>query len=143
MPTPMPRTLARDNTVSYFAGIAMLAVCLGLAFAWFLLSRTDRIRPDISFANVGPLVLSYQGYSFSTKLAIKTGADDAVWAAQNKQALEVVLQNTLAQTDPKQILAANGIGPLQTMLKDEINKAFQSGKVREVLLTDFVFASDE
>lgn len=139
----MPSAVARDNTVSYFAGIAMILVCVGLAFAWFLQSRADRSRPDVSYANVGPLVLSYQGYSFSTKLAIQTGTGDAGWATQNKQALEVVLQNTLAQTDPKQVLASNGIGPLQNLLKDEINKAFQSSKVREVLLTDFVFASDE
>lgn len=139
----MQKAVVRDNTVSYIAGIALLVLIIGFAVAWFLQSRTENIRPEISYASIGPLVLSYQGYSFSTKLAIQTGIEDEGWATRNKQALEIVLQNTLAQTDPKKLLAANEMGRLQTTLKDDINKAFNTSKVREVLLTDFIFASDE
>jgi flagellar basal body-associated protein FliL len=56
----------------------------------------------------------------------------------NHKALEQAFQATLADTDVQRMLAPGGLLGLLRWLREAGNEALQTGRVREVLLTDFV-----
>lgn len=143
MPAPRSVKAADDNFAVYAAIAIMLCVAGGFGGAWYYVKHAG--KPDIkpAYVDTGPILVALNGYVVSTRLALETDKRDADWASRHKRELVDVMQNTLAATKPESILVPQGLQKLQAALTNAGNAGFGEGRIRKVLLTEFLIKENE
>lgn len=146
-PTAAAQSRGERSTtrVAYVAGgIAALAVALAIGALALLrpdllpLSKGD----PIAFAQTGPFFIQSDDYSFNATVAIQTDSADARWARNNKERIDVALQQILAETDPLTLKAPGGLEAAQQSLAAALNQRLGVRHVQVVLFTDFIIEAN-
>lgn len=123
--------------------VACLLLALVLALAWsYVLPAYRQARPDVAFAEIGPMRIAAHGYAYRAVLAVQTGADDAEWAQTNKALLDEAVQRALSQSDPRSMRTPAGLASVQERLAERVNATLDRPRVQRVLFTDFVIQPD-
>jgi flagellar basal body-associated protein FliL len=97
-----------------------------------------RHRDPIAYAKFKSIVIANQTFSIKTNISVQVASEDKHWLDANQAALESVLRNTLAETDPKVATGPNGLITLQETLKNASNSAFHTNRIENVYFTDFI-----
>jgi flagellar basal body-associated protein FliL len=136
----------REFGSAYAAGsvLAILLVCFFLAWIYFS-SRHHPLKDEkeIAYARFGPMAVTSQSYSVRASFALQTSADDAGWAEKHRKELSLALEQVLSNQNPQHVLAQNGLQSLQLSLAATVNKALNTSKLQEILLTDFVLVRND
>ncbi len=138
-----PVDTSQDNLVAYVASVVIVALAIVIGIGWYYFQSTERIRVDVAYAKVGPLKVQTQGFTIRTTVAVQTRPNNDRWTLEQRRILESVFQKTLAETDPKTILTADGMQALQNLLKNAGNMALNTSVVQGVVLTDFLLVANE
>ena len=133
-------------TVAYTVTAVVIILAIGFAVGWWYLKLDKHesvVEATMAYATIGPLVITSEGYSIKTTLAVQTSLGDAAWARKNAKALAVAFEKQLSQEKPEALLAPNGLLALHRSLKDAANATLKTSNVQEVLITDFVMVSND
>jgi flagellar basal body-associated protein FliL len=136
----MSKANSQDNFVAYIAAV-VVALAGIFIFAWSHLnvSFTNPAKPQIAYAQFGPLDVETQNFTLTTSLAVQTSTGDAEWTIRNRALLNVIFKKILADTDANTVKAPNGMQILQDALRKGANAAMGTQNVQAVLLTGFSF----
>lgn len=128
----------QDHFVGYAALIVFVLLAAAFGALWAYLRSAPSTLPRVAYVDTGPLVVTMEGYTVSTRLSVQTSQDDAEWARKNRAALIGAMQQALAQSDPRRMQHPAELEVLQTSLKRMGNNALHTAKIQDVLLTEFV-----
>ena len=142
MASGSPSTTRRDRfvTVTISVMIALLLCAFAASWLWWRHTHPATIVPD--YAMLGPLVVTTEAYSVSTRIALQSGEADAEWVKQHDAALRKILESTLMTLQPQQVHAPGGLAALQGQLLEAIHRQLSTNKVEQLLLTDFILQTD-
>ena len=138
--------MASSNRRDRFVFIAISAIVgvLLCAFVgtWFWWRQSHPASVVLDYAMIGPLVVSTDAYSVSTRLALQSDSADAAWIKQHDAVLRRTLESALMSLDPQQVRAPGGLAALQLRLLETIHRQLATEKIEQLLLTDFILQTD-
>jgi flagellar basal body-associated protein FliL len=137
-----PAQPRRDNIVLYAVGGALTFVLIGFVVAWFYFKQSAHLEPQVAYVSFGPLVVRASHYSIRTSVAVQTANSQESWVQDNKQQVELALQEALSGIDQDRARQPDGVAYLQTVLRDRVNAQLHTKNVQDVLLTDFIIQSN-
>lgn len=138
MPSIAAKSNNSDNATLYLAAAIVALLLTALAAAWFYVQSHP--KPDVrsAFVDTGPMVVSVAGYNIATRMSVQTSKADGDWASKNRTALMQAMQHALATSDPTTMQTPQGLQALQTSLTQSVNNSMKTGKIQNVLLTEFL-----
>lgn len=137
-PTPMPKPTQSDRVLLIAVTVSLLAVAVGFAAAWFFMQHKTRMDAEVRFLTLERVAISRDGHSMAATVAIRTSGSDAGWAEKQQGALQEVVKVALMEADPVQALGPDGLPALQEKIRSASNRMLKTGKIKEVLVTDFL-----
>ncbi len=119
----------------------VVLLCAFLA-TWFWWRQQHPSTSSPEYATLGPLIVSTDAYSVSTRIALQSGGADAEWVKKNDAALKRVVQSALSTLNPQQVHAPGGLVALQSHLLKAIHQQLSTDKVEQLLFIDFILQTD-
>ncbi|HYD60342.1 MAG TPA: flagellar basal body-associated FliL family protein [Noviherbaspirillum sp.] len=139
----MAKKAAREKNLKSVIAIVVAVLAVGFTAAWLYLQYREKQDREIAYLPVPTVAISRDGHSIRASFAIRTSAADAAWAAKNKAALEQVMSHALLEVDPVAARAPGGLQALQDKVRETSNALFQSERIQEVLVTDFLVSEGD
>lgn len=126
---------------------AVLATCatllIGFTCVWLYLQYDERQRMASSFTTLERVAISRDGHSIAASIAVKTSDSDLRWAQRNREGLALAFQQVLLTLDPQRVRAPDGLNAFQQELDEMLNRALQTDKIQQVVLTDFLVSEGD
>lgn len=143
MPSIAAKSNASDNATLYLAAAIVVVLLVSLAAAWFYVQSQPRLEVRAAFVDTGPMIVSVDGYNIATRMSVQTSKADGDWASRNRSALIQAMQNALTTSNPQTMQTPQGLQALQSSLTEAGNNAMKTGKIQNVLLTEFLIQPAE
>jgi|GEM_PF-1507619 len=140
---PNSKQPVREHSLWKTVTIPTVILVVGFALAWFYLQRLDRLRNQPAYSKPQQVAVAGKGYTMRLSFAVRTTGADADWARSNSAALETVMSEALQTAQPQRLASASGMQSFQEKVREDVNAKLKTDKVQEVLVTDFLYASEE
>lgn len=134
----MAKPPKRDKSILYTVAAAFLLLVAGFAFVWFYQRHAADLRSRTVYSKPLRVVAAARNYSVAASFAVRVSGADADWVADNRRALEQVMQQALTTGDARAALTPGGLRALQESLRRAGNAALHTDKIQQVLITDFL-----
>ena len=139
----MAKNAAREKHLLPLVALVVAVLAGGFGGAWFYMQHKEKQSREITYLKLPSISISRDGHSMLASFAIRTSAADADWAAKNKLMLEQVMKKALLEADPIAARAPGGLHALQEKVREVGNATLQSGRIQEVLITDFLVSEGD
>lgn len=140
---PAGKPPARERPIWRTVLIAAVVLLVGFAAAWIYLQRLDKLRKQTAYSKPVEVSAAVKGYTMRLSFAVRITGADTEWADKNGAAIEAVMKEALGNAQPLQLAAPNGMKQFENKVRATANARLDTDKVQEVVITDFLYASEQ
>lgn len=137
---PHSKQVVRERALWKTIAVPAVALVVGFALAWFYLQWKESLRNQTMYSKPQQVAVAAKGYTMRLSFAIRT--TDIDWARDNGTALEAVMAEALQTAQLQQLTSTSGMLAFQEKVRANANARLKTDRVQEVLVTDFLYASE-
>lgn len=132
---------ARERPVWRMVFIASIVLAVGFGAAWFYLQRLDRLQKQTAYSKPVEVAAAVKNQTMRLSFAVRVTGADTDWVSQNGAAIESVMKEAMMAARPQELATPEGMKHFQDAVRATANARLNTDKVREVVVTDFLYTT--
>jgi flagellar basal body-associated protein FliL len=133
----------RERPILRTVAVACVVLAVGFAAAWYYLQRQDKLRKQTAYSKPVEVSAAVKGYTMRLTFAVRITGADTDWASQNGAAIESAMKEAMTTVRPPQLATPDDMKQFQDRVRSSANAKLNTDKVQDVVVTDYLYASEE
>jgi hypothetical protein len=132
---------ARERAVWRTVIIASIVLLAGFVAAWIYMQRLDKLRKQTAYSKPIEVAAAVGNQTMRLTFAVRVTGADADWIGSNGAAIESVMKEAMTTAQPRTLATPDGMKRFEERVRSSANTKLGTDKVREVVITDFLYTT--
>ena len=140
-PQARARSERSERSIWRTVFIAATVLLVGFAAAWVYLQRLDKLKKQTAYSKPIEVAAAVRNQTMRLTFAVRVTGADSEWINRNGTAIEAVMKEAMTTAQPQALTKPDVMRQFEERVRAAANAKLDTDKVKEVVITDYLYTT--